>query len=268
MTHVIQTQFQLATLKKGAESINAYYHKAKSLSASLSAAGNPLSQSQFTVYLLARLGSDYESVISSITTRPEPLSAPQIYSYLLNHESRLAHQHQSLLSASPISANAAGLSFRSPMAAGQSSRGRTPFRGGRRGRGSGHGSHMAQSSNPFSSRSDSRPTCQVCQKVGHTALQCYNRFNQTYQSPPPSSFRANFTSLPPSGPPSNYWFPDIVATNHFTSDFANLNLDSMPYLGPDHVSIGDGSTLPIQNTGSGQLNTGFTNQGGASSGSR
>lgn len=41
-THVIQTKYQLATLKKGFDSITIYYHKATTLSSSLSAAGQPL----------------------------------------------------------------------------------------------------------------------------------------------------------------------------------------------------------------------------------
>lgn len=85
------TQFQLATLKKGSESISECYHKATPLAASLGVVGHPLSSSQFSIYLLARLGSDYKSVVTAITTRPNLLSSHQIYSYLLNHESRLTH---------------------------------------------------------------------------------------------------------------------------------------------------------------------------------
>ncbi len=32
------------------------------------------------------------------------------------------------------------------------------------------------------SRSGQRPTCQVCGRLGHTALVCYHRFDQTYQA--------------------------------------------------------------------------------------
>lgn len=110
---MIQTQFQLATVKKGFESITEYFHKAQALSASLSAAEHPLPSSQSIVYLLASLGMDLELVVTSITTRPKPLTTYQIFIYLLNHEALLAHQHQSLLSITPISANVA---TRAPMA--------------------------------------------------------------------------------------------------------------------------------------------------------
>ncbi|KAA8546539.1 hypothetical protein F0562_002722 [Nyssa sinensis] len=103
--HFMQTQFQLATLKKGSETISEYFHKATALSSTLSAACHPLSPSEFNVYLLAGLGSDYESIVTSITTRLELLSSAQFFSYLLNHESWLAHQTHSLLFASLVFAN-------------------------------------------------------------------------------------------------------------------------------------------------------------------
>ncbi|KAF5460471.1 hypothetical protein F2P56_020335 [Juglans regia] len=195
--HFIQNQYQLATLKKGSESISEYYHKAQSLAASIGAAGHPLSTSQFSIYLLAGLGSDYEPIVTSITTRPEPLSSHQIYSYLLNYESRLAHQAQSLLSGTNFAADAT--STRAPSSSGYPNRGRTNMqRGGRRGRGRGL--------NYFSNRSDGCPLCQVCQKPGHTALSCYHRFNQSYQSPPPTSLTANLIALPPTVPHTNHWW--------------------------------------------------------------
>lgn len=102
---------------------------------------------------------------------------------------------------------------------------------------------------------DNRPLCQVCQKPSHTALVCYHHFNQAYQAPPPSSLAANFTALPSSAPQSNVWFQDTATKNYFTSDFSNLNLDSTTYQGSDQVSIGDGSTLPIQHIGTAHLNS-------------
>lgn len=81
-THVMQTQFQLATLKKGAQSITIYFYKAKRLANALSAAGKVLSNSKFSVYLLVGLGIDYESLVTSLTTRPNPLSPHEILSYL------------------------------------------------------------------------------------------------------------------------------------------------------------------------------------------
>ncbi|KAF5460124.1 hypothetical protein F2P56_020015 [Juglans regia] len=261
--HIMQTQYSLATLKKGSETITEYFHKATALSASLNAAGHPLSPSEFNIYLLAGLGSDYESLVTSITTRPDPMSSSQIYSYLLNHESRLSHQTQSILSGSSFSANASSLRPPAPFFSPNRGRGR----GFRRGRGGGRPNQSAPT-NTFISNSSNRPTCQLCLKIGHTAMACYRRFDHAYQSPPPSSFSANYTAFPNGSNNLNSWFLDTAATNHFTADFSRLNLESSPYQGMDHVSIGDGSSIPIQNSGTGILQTpsGFPHSGGTSSG--
>jgi hypothetical protein len=40
------------------------------------------------------------------------------------------------------------------------------------------------------------------------------------------------------------WFPDTSANQHVTPDLATL-IDSAPYLGNDHLHIGDGNDLDI-----------------------
>lgn len=72
IAHVMQTQYQLATLRKGAEPITTYFYKAKWLADTLSAIGKVLFNSKFSIYLLASLGNDYESLVNSLTTRPDP----------------------------------------------------------------------------------------------------------------------------------------------------------------------------------------------------
>lgn len=104
--HAVHTQNQLATLKKGSKSISDYFTKAKALASSLGAAGWILVDSEFSVYLLAGLGSDYESLVTSLTTRLDPITPQHLNSFLLNHESHLQHQTQSLLSSSNLSVNA------------------------------------------------------------------------------------------------------------------------------------------------------------------
>lgn len=97
-TCLMHNHFQLATHKKGFQSIPDYYYKAKLLHDNLTAIGKLLSNSKFITFLLAGLGSDFESVITSITTRVDPLTPTQVYGYLLNHEARLYHQTTNLIS--------------------------------------------------------------------------------------------------------------------------------------------------------------------------
>lgn len=68
------TQYQLATLKKGPESIFEYFTKVKALASSLVAVGRSLQNSKFSVYLLVGLGSEYKSFVTPLTTRPYPIT--------------------------------------------------------------------------------------------------------------------------------------------------------------------------------------------------
>lgn len=161
----MQTQFQLATLRKESDSITEYFHKTISLATTLGAACQPLSSSEFIIYLLAGLGNDYESLVTSMTTRPDPLSTLQVFSYLLNHESRLAHQTNILLSGSRLAAHT---TTRQALPSPLKGKGRGTFYCVRRGRGGRKGG---------SSQLASRSVWQVCKKPSHTTITCYHIFN-------------------------------------------------------------------------------------------
>lgn len=101
----MQLHFQLATLKKESDTTAAYYQPAKLLRDTLAASRKTLTSLEFITFLLAGLGTDYESVVTSITTRVDPLTPAQVYSHLLTHESRLAHQQSTLTTTVELSAN-------------------------------------------------------------------------------------------------------------------------------------------------------------------
>jgi hypothetical protein len=66
--------YQLATLKKGNASIADYFQQFTSLTDTLAAVNQPLNDYETVSFLLAGLGTDYDSFVTSITTRVEPLS--------------------------------------------------------------------------------------------------------------------------------------------------------------------------------------------------
>ena len=111
-------------------------------------------------------------------------------------------------------------------------------RGGYSSRGRGFMQHQMQPSN-----SGNRPVCQICGRIGHVALKCYNRFDNAYQSP------AAFASLRVTDESGREWYPDSGATIHVTSSTQNLQ-SSHPYEGTDAVMVGDGAYLPITHVGS------------------
>jgi transposase InsO family protein len=101
-----------------------------------------------------------------------------------------------------------------------------------------------------------RPTCQICWKMGHYAIDCYNRMNFAYQGKNPTTKLAAMASA------SNLhytqgaetWLTDTGATDHITANANNLSPQA-PYQGQEQVSVGNGQNLPIQNIGNSQLHT-------------
>jgi hypothetical protein len=85
---VMQSRYQLATLKKGASSVADYFRKAQTLAHTLAAINEPLKDSELISYLLAGLGSDYDPLITSITTRIDPVSLDELFGHLLTHEQK------------------------------------------------------------------------------------------------------------------------------------------------------------------------------------
>jgi hypothetical protein len=61
----------------------------KTIADDMASTGKKLDDEEFGSYILAGLDSDYNSVVSSIATRVEPISFVKIYSQLLAHENRL-----------------------------------------------------------------------------------------------------------------------------------------------------------------------------------
>jgi hypothetical protein len=92
---VLNLRLQLTTAKKGNLSVSDHFHKIKHITATLAAAGHPVSDSEFTAYLLGGLGPEYDPFVTSVTTSVEPLSMDTLFWHLLAHESRIAQHNPS-----------------------------------------------------------------------------------------------------------------------------------------------------------------------------
>uniref|UniRef100_A0A2N9F3N8 Retrotransposon gag domain-containing protein n=1 Tax=Fagus sylvatica TaxID=28930 RepID=A0A2N9F3N8_FAGSY len=231
----MQVHYQLATLQKGDSTVAEYYHRFTLLADTLAAVNHPLDSFELVSFFLAGLGSEYDSLVTSVQTRADPLSIEDLYGHLLTHEIRLAH-HQPAVDLSLANAN-----FTAPTSSarggrsGKSSTYFQPNRGPtttnqRTNRGRGRGGRGGSSSH--------RPTCQVCHKPGHFALQCYHRFDSSYASEARPSMQALLAT--PSAPQDPNWYTDSGATHHLTADLGNLNLRADDYNGPDQIRVGSG----------------------------
>uniref|UniRef100_A0A2N9EUK2 Reverse transcriptase Ty1/copia-type domain-containing protein n=1 Tax=Fagus sylvatica TaxID=28930 RepID=A0A2N9EUK2_FAGSY len=241
----MQIHYQLATLKKGDASIADYFHKFTGLADTLAAIDHPLKEFELVSFLLAGLGSDFDSFVTSVKIRTDPLSLEDLYGHLLSHELHLAQNQPSVdLSLgtahfvqknSSTHGSSGGRSFSStPSGRNSFSQGRSHNRGRGRGRSQGN-----------------RPICQVCGKIGHLALTCYHRFDNNYTRDSRPNMQA-LLATPQSQCDPN-WYPDTGATHHLTNDLANLNVRADDYNGNDQIRVGNGTALPIHHIGTTQL---------------
>uniref|UniRef100_A0A2N9GPB1 Uncharacterized protein n=1 Tax=Fagus sylvatica TaxID=28930 RepID=A0A2N9GPB1_FAGSY len=75
---IMQIHYQLATLRKGDSPIADYFHRFTNLADTLAAVDHPLNDIELISFLLAGLGSDYDSFVTSVNTRVWNLSLLKI----------------------------------------------------------------------------------------------------------------------------------------------------------------------------------------------
>ncbi|KAJ4953089.1 hypothetical protein NE237_029921 [Protea cynaroides] len=75
-----------------------------------------------------------------------------------------------------------------------------------------------------------RPICQICQKLGHLAINCFH--NHAYQERHPPGKLATMVSTPLSS--TNTWYSDTGGSHHLTPNIENLHI-STPYKCTDTV---------------------------------
>lgn len=65
----MQIRIQLANLKKSNSSITDYFNRVKNLVDALSSIDIPLRDDEISSYMLVGLGEEYDSLVTSVTTR-------------------------------------------------------------------------------------------------------------------------------------------------------------------------------------------------------
>jgi hypothetical protein len=206
----------LATTQKGSSTVAEYISKMKTLADEMASAGKKLDDEELTSYILAGLDSEYNSIVSSIDARVEPISFGELYSHLLAHENRLDIQSGGQQHSHPFVNNA--------------SRGRGGFFRGRGGRGSGpRGGNNggARGHGDFSNKSRDRfPPCQLRGRTNHPVFKCYKRFDPNYMGE-----EKNANAATSYGVDSN-WYADSGATDHVARELDKLTVKDT-YTGGD-----------------------------------
>jgi hypothetical protein len=142
----VQTRIAFATFKKGTPSVAEYYSKMSGYIDELATSRHTLGDEEFVSYLLAGLSEDFDSIMSAVVARVEPITLAELYSQLLSLE--LHHGHHS-------DGPSASYSSIDAVMRGHGGPGRFNNRGRSRGHSGGHASSTAANSRSPSCLADS-----------------------------------------------------------------------------------------------------------------
>ncbi|KAJ0962599.1 hypothetical protein J5N97_027721 [Dioscorea zingiberensis] len=109
---IMQIRLQLSTRQKKDMSVADYFNKVKQLADTLAAIGRPLEDEEIITYLLAGLDSEFDPLVTSVTTRTDAMSLSDIYAHLLSFEMRLEHHNTSFQVSVPSVNNVARMNRR------------------------------------------------------------------------------------------------------------------------------------------------------------
>lgn len=254
-TRKLDLQRKLQGLKKTQKTMAEYLSEVKSVCDQLDSIRCPVSDQEMIYGAPSRLDKEYESICTVMEhfmdSVPEMSFEDAVFK-LVNFDDKLKVYSQ----APEVTPH---LAFHTDR--GYSNRVRGYYNNrGIRSRGSGDSGSYSTRGRRFhqqfsGSNSTNRPQCQICGRLGHTAVRCYNRFDQNYQSA--ETLHNALTTVKLSDQHQHNgqeWYPDSAASSHITNDGSRLQ-SSEPYLGNYQVIVGNGDFLPITHVGSVALQT-------------
>ena len=101
------------------------------------------------------------------------------------------------------------------------------------------------------SNDNGKIVCQICGKMNHLAIDCWYRFDYSYQS---EEFPQALAALSFNDTNDHSFYVDSGATSHMTNDPGKLS-SIKPYKGNDMIYVGDGNSLPISHIGDAHVST-------------
>ena len=289
--NILNLKLELQSIKKGNESVNSFLQKIKIARDKLLAVGVIVDNEELICIVLRGLPREFAHFCSAIRTRSDPISYEQLAIMLQSEEQAMTDHmdsvsHNLAMFASNGKANGS-TSNQSQNHGSNRGRGRNNANRGRGGGRFNHGGNQQhfspQASHNFSSQFQNfspqyvssqnfpqqsssqgfkheRPSCQICGKSGHQALDCYHRMDFAYQGKNPSQKLAAMASVSNAAITNNQdpWLADSGTSDHLTANLNNLSVQSQ-YKGPDQVTVGNGQSLPINHIGNTTLHTKYHN---------
>jgi hypothetical protein len=228
----------LATTKKNQLSIFYYCAKMSQFAYELAASGTPLHDDELISYLLAGLDEEYNVVLTSVVARVDPIAPTELYIQLLSFEQHTNLQghtsHDGPSSAMNVSR---GRGYSGGRGSGSSSCGSGPGRGHTQ-----RGGFSNQQGRSASNGSSSRPQCQVCSKIGHTAKTWWCCYDDD------SNIESLTSGIAASTSTDNNWYTDSRVTYHITGELDKLMMHDV-YCSNDQIHMANGLGVDITRIG-------------------
>ena len=242
---------QLQTLTQGTKYCSEYLESAKTLADQLAAAGKPIDDQDLISFLLGGLQSSYTPFVISFNfaSRETDFTFEDFQAEFLGYENLLDVNHSVHNTDGPHFAFAANKS-KAPTYV-QKKRPPLPPTKMQNAASSNYRSQQTRSTPP--QLPNNRPVCQICGKSGHTAIDCFHRFDYSYQGRFPLQDLAAMVAETNATFDHQVWYMDSGANAHITSYATNLT-HQQPFRESETVTVGNGSGLQVLNTGSTTFN--------------
>ena len=85
-TQILNLQYQLQSLEQNEKTVSQYLAHAKTLADYLAAASRPLPLVDFNVYVFKGLRPEFKDIVTTLSSRPEPVTYFEFHASLLTHE--------------------------------------------------------------------------------------------------------------------------------------------------------------------------------------
>jgi len=245
---IMSTRMALAMATKGASSVAEFFVKMKGLADDMASAGRKLEDEELVTFIITGLGEEFESIVSAVASRVEPISVNELYAQLIAFEQRKeihGGSSQSSANVATKGGRGGGSGASNQQQRGRNDGGRGGFRRGGSGRGNG-GRNNSNSNGGSGGRNFLAGVfCQLCGKEGHTVVRCFKRFDTNFTGPPQKS--ASSANTAPYGVDTN-WYVDSGATDHITGDLEKLSFRDK-YRGGEQVLSANGAGMTINHVG-------------------
>ncbi|PKU71322.1 Retrovirus-related Pol polyprotein from transposon TNT 1-94 [Dendrobium catenatum] len=240
-SRVMQLKNELYRITMKDQSLQQYLNRIKSIVDNISASGSKVESEDVILHILNGLPPTFNSFKSTIHNSLSPINLDTFYSLLCNEDIHLQQEQQ---------LDIAQAASQTALYAAQNGQFRSrPTKKFFKNKNVQYSSQPNQSAAP-TLPNPSRPTCQICGKLGHIAINCWHRSNPKYAPTDTRQPRALLTNQ--TANPTQDWVLDSGASTHLTPDANNLFYPTA-YTGSDSVSTANGTSLPIQNSGQGLL---------------